>query len=196
MKIILINKRKLQVVLVAIISMGILFGIGQIFQGHIKSVSFIQNNISSLQEYEALGGKLTYKLPSEWSVKSKTFPGGEIIYHNDFQSDDYVINGFVQVWNIKNDLKDFLIKSKEASEKQNIIKNYRISDIKVNKRDGYLVKYNMVSNGIDYTAYEYFIKNNNQFIRFSFFVKSQNFKESFTAVFDSIVKTTNIKEEV
>lgn len=193
MKIILINKRKLQVVFVAIISMIILFAIGQIFEGHIKSVSFIQNNISSLQGYEALDGKLTYKLPSEWSVKSKTFPGGEIIYHNDFQSDDFVITGFVQVWNIKNDLKDFLIKSKEVSEKQNIIKNYRISNIKINKRDGYLVKYNMVSNDIDYTAYEYFINNNNQFIRFTFFVKSENFKESFAAVFDSIVKTVSIK---
>lgn len=193
MKIILINKRKLQVVLVAIISMVILFGIGQIFEEHIKSVSFIQNNISSLEEYEALDGKLTYKLPAVWSVEAKTFPGGEIIYHNDFRSDDFVITGFGQVWNIKNDLKDFLIKSKEISEKQNIIKNYRISNIKINKREGYLVKYNMVSNDIDYTAYEYFINNNNQFIRFTFFVKSQNFKESFAAVFESIVKTVSIK---
>ncbi|MCY6355701.1 hypothetical protein [Clostridium sp. ZS2-4] len=193
MKIILINKRKLQVVFVAVISMIILFAIGQIFEGHIKSVSFIQNNISSLQEYEALEGKLTYKLPSQWCVKSKTFPGGEIIYHNDFQSDDLVITGFVQVWNIKDDLKDFLMKSKEVSEKQNIIKNYRISNIKINNREGYLVKYNMVANDVDYTAYEYFINNNNQFIRFSFFVKSQNFKESFAAIFYSIVKTTKIK---
>ncbi|MCY6370110.1 hypothetical protein [Clostridium ganghwense] len=193
MKIIVINKRKLQVIIVAIILMTVIFGTGQILEGHIKSVSFIQNNISSLKEYTALDGVLTYKLPSEWSSKTQSFPGNEIVYHNDFQSNDFVINGFVQVWNIKNDLKDFLIKSKEVSEKQNIIRNYKMNDIKINNRKGYSIKYNMLVNNTSYTVYEYFLKNNNQFIRVSFFIKSENFKESFVALFESIVKTVETK---
>ncbi|MCY6484921.1 hypothetical protein OW763_11265 [Clostridium aestuarii] len=192
MNIVIINKRKLQVIFIVFVLMIVLFGIGQTLKDHLKSVSFVQNNVKALTEYEALDGVLKYKMPSEWVTKQQKFPGKEIIYHNDFQSEDLVINGFVQIWNFNRDLKEFLVNSKEVSQKQNKIKDYKMNNIKINNKDGYLVKYVITSNKVDYTSYEYFIKNNGQFIRFSFFVKSKNFKENMTAMFESIVKTITL----
>lgn len=192
MKIIVMNKRKIQVVSVAVILMAILFGIGHIFEEHIKSVSFIQNNIKTLTEYKALNGWLTYKLPSEWMTKIDKLPGNDIIYHNDFQSKDGTINGFVQVWNMKEDLKEFLSKSKQISTKQNEISNYTVKDININNKEGYLVKYDILSDNEPYSVQEYFIKNKNKFIRFSFFVKKSNFKEYYSILFYNIVKTLKI----
>ena len=42
-----------------------------------------------------------------WTTKEKKFSGDEIMYHNDFQSSDAVIHGFVEVWKSKQDLKHF-----------------------------------------------------------------------------------------
>ncbi|QGU93902.1 hypothetical protein GOM49_01055 [Clostridium bovifaecis] len=194
MKIIIMNRRKLQVFLILMVLMAILFGVGEMLKGQLKSVSFMQNNIKALKTFEALDGSISYKLPSEWTTDIKSFPGNQIIYHNDFTSKDLLINGFVQVWDEQEDLKEFLDISKKVSEGQNKIKNYKITNIKVDNKEGYLVKYNMNSRDIDYTAYEYFIKYKKGFIRFSFFTKSKDFKEYMKALYDSIVKTVEVKE--
>lgn len=193
MKIIIMNKRKLEVFITLIILMGILFAAGEMVKGHLKAVSFMQNNIKSLKTYEVLDGKFSYKLPSEWTTSIKDFPGNQIIYHNEFISKDLSISGFVQVWNEEDDLKNFLDISKEASKKQNKIKNYKISDFKMEDKKGYLVKYIMKSKDVDFVAYEYFIKYNKGFIRFSFFMKNKDFKEDIATLYDSILKTVSLK---
>lgn len=187
------NKRKLEVFITLIILMGILFAAGEMVKGHLKAVSFMQNNIKSLKTYEVLDGKFSYKLPSEWTTSIKDFPGNQIIYHNEFISKDLSISGFVQVWNEEDDLKNFLDISKEASKKQNKIKNYKISDFKMEDKKGYLVKYIMKSKDVDFVAYEYFIKYNKGFIRFSFFMKNKDFKEDIATLYDSILKTVSLK---
>lgn len=194
MKIILINRKKLQVFLVVIILMAILFGTGEILKGQFKFVSFMQNDITELKSYDALNGNITYKLPSEWTTSTDSFPGGQIIYHNNFASKDLLINGIVQVWKEVDDLKGFLDTSRKVSEEQNHVKNYKIKDIKINNKEGYLIKYNMTSRGLDYTSYEYFIKYEKGFIRFSFFAKNKDFKENMQALYDGIAKTLEIKE--
>ncbi|KOA18934.1 hypothetical protein CLHOM_26740 [Clostridium homopropionicum DSM 5847] len=193
MKIIIMNKRKLEVFFTLMLLMGVLFGTGEMLKGHLKTVSFMQNNIRQLKEYTGLGGSLKYKLPEEWSTSDRIFSGNEIVYHKDFTSKDLTINGFVQVWREQQDLKSFLDKSKEVSEKQNIIKNYSALPLKLDNKVGYLVKYVMESNDTDYVAYEYFIKEPKGFLRFSFFMKSKDFKEDMVALFDSIVKTASLK---
>ena len=162
------------------------------FQKHIKSVSFIQNNINALRQYEALDGKFKYKLPEGWKTNLEEVNGKEIVYNNRFNGESLPINGFVQVWNLNVPLKKFLDSSKEVSVKQNDIRNYKIKDIEVNGKKGYLVNYTIFSNNEYYIANEYFIGSNNKMFRISFFVNSKNFKEGFNALFDSIVQTVNI----
>lgn len=194
MKMIIMNKRKLEVLAILVILMGLLFGVGEMIKGELKSVSFMQNNIKKLKTIEALDGKVTYKLPSEWTTSMTSFPGNQIVYHNDFTANDFLVSGFVQVWNNVEDLKSFLEMSKKVSEKQNEIKDYSMNNLKMDSHEGYLVKYIMNSKGTDYMAYEYFIKYKNGFIRFSFFSRNQNFKENMKTLYESIVKTVQIKE--
>ncbi|NMM61608.1 hypothetical protein HBE96_02640 [Clostridium sp. P21] len=196
MKVIIINRKRLGVTIIIIGLMLILFGLEKNFDDRLKFTALIQNNINSLTQYEALDKKFTYKLPSEWITKEQKFSGNEIVYHNDFNSKDLKIHGFVEVWNLNTDLKNFLEESKKISSEQNLYKNYDIKPVQINNKDGYLVNYTIItSNNKYYKGYEYFIKNKSKFFRFSFFVREDNFKESMPTIFKTIVKTFNYKGE-
>ena len=195
MRVIIINRRKLGVTFIMIGLMIILLGLELTFDSKLKLAALVQNNISSLKSYSSLENKFTYKLPSSWDTEVKDMSGDEIIYHNDFYSDDRLIHGFVQAWNTKVNLKSFLDKSKEASLEQNIVKNYKITPITINKHSGYLVTYTIkTSKDTYYRCYEYFLSDTNKYFRFAFFVKEQNFKENMTSVFKIIVESFNYKE--
>ena len=67
---------------------------------------------------------------------------------------------------------------------------YNITPIKVKKYNGYLVNYNILtSQNVYFKSYEYFIKDKDKFFRFSFFVRSENFKDNMTSIFKIIVET-------
>ena len=170
-----------------------LLGISKRFDDKLKTTILVENNINLLDEYKALDGKMNYKLPVGWATKEKEFPGDEILYHNDFQSEDAVIHGFIEVWRNRQDLKLFLDNSKKISQEQNKVRNYKIDSIMVNGKRTYLVQYliNATENNW-YKAYEYFIENGNEFYRFSFFTRSFNYKEAYGAIFESIVETLKI----
>lgn len=170
-----------------------LVGISKQFDNKLKTTILVENNINLLDSYVALNGKITYKLPAGWASKEKTFSGDEIMYHNDFQSVDAIIHGFVEVWRANQDLKVFLENSKNISQKQNEIKNYKINSFNINGKRTYVVQYFINTVGDNwYKAYEYFIDNGKQFYRFSFFVREVNFKETYGAIFESIVETLKI----
>lgn len=175
--------------------MAILFSAEIYFDGDLKLVALINSNLSALKQYSALEGKFTYKLPEQWQTELKDFNSNEIIYHNDFEGKDLKIHGFVQVWNYKEDLKTFLDKSKDLAFKQNKYKAYNIKDIKINGKEGFLLSYVLETSPENYyVGYEYFFKDTDKFIRFSFFVNEKNFKENFPAIFNSIVGTFEYKE--
>lgn len=170
-----------------------LLGISQQFDDKLKTTILVENNINLLDDYGALNGKVSYKLPVGWATNEKKFPGNEIIYHNDFQSPDAVIHGFVEVWKSEQDLKTFLDNSKNISEEQNTIKNYKIDSIIINGKKAYLVQYLInITDNIWYKSYEYFIDGEKEFYRFSFFTRNVNFKEAYGAIFESIVETLKI----
>ncbi len=172
-----------------------LLGISKEFDKKLKSTILLENNISLLDNYIALNGKVSYKLPEGWTTKEKKFSGGEIIYHNDFQSSDAVIHGFVEAWKCKQDLKTFLDNSKKISQEQNVIKDYKIDSIIINGKKTYVVQYLMnVTDNNWYKVYEYFIDYGSEFYRFSFFTRNVNFKEAYGAIYESIVETFKIKE--
>ncbi|MEK6263666.1 MAG: hypothetical protein N2B06_02695 [Clostridium sp.] len=191
--IIFINRRKLGITVILLGLMITLMGISKQFDDKLKTTILVENNINLLDDYNALNGKISYKLPEGWTTREKKLPGDEIIYHNDFQSSDAVIHGFVEVWNSKEDLKIFLENSKKISEGQNAIKNYKMDSIIINGKKTYLVHYliNVTDNNW-YKAYEYFIDDKDQFYRFSFFTREVNFKEAYGAIFESIIETFKI----
>lgn len=189
MRVIVLNRKRLGVTIIIIGLMLVLFGFEKNFDGRLKYVTLMQNNINSLKQYEALNNKFSYKLPSRWTTKEYKFGGGEIIYHNEFSSEDAIIHGMVEVWDSKEDLKVFLDKSKNISNEFSKNENYNITPININKHEGYLLTYSQLSGGKRYQAYEYFLRNSNKFIRFSFFVREDNFKENMPTIFKTIVET-------
>ena len=170
-----------------------LLGISKQFDQKLKTTILVENNINLLDDYVIINGKASYKLPKGWTTKEKKFSGDEIVYHNDFQSSDALIRGFVEVWKGKQDLKEFLDDSKTISEGQNKIKDYKMNNVIINGKKTYVVQYLInVSDNNWYKACEYFIDNGKNFYRFSFFIKNVNFKETYGAIFESIVETLKI----
>ncbi|WP_205694151.1 hypothetical protein [Clostridium sp. JN-9] len=191
MKVVVVDRKKLGIMLMISGLMIILFFIEISFQQRLKFTSLIQNDMNSLKEYSAMNGKLTYKLPEEWSTQEKNFGGGEIVYHNGFKSKDAKIYGYVQVWQLNEDLKMFLENSKIISEKQNTFKNYSIKPVSVNGQSAYLVEYTVLNgNDIYYKGIEYYIKIKNGFIRFAFNMRENNYKEDLNMVFKTIVESS------
>ena len=190
MKVIVLNRKRLGVTLVIIGLMVIMLALEKQFDSKLKYMALMNSNMNVLKEYKALGDKFTYKLPEKWTTSMKSFPGEEIIYHNDYVSEDMKIHGFVEVWNLKEDLKSFLDKSKAVSLKENKVSSYKISHTNINKREAYVVNY-IIKTPPDktYVAYEYFIKLKDRFIRFSFFVDEKNFKETMPTIFKALVET-------
>ncbi|MCI1944917.1 PsbP-related protein [Clostridium luticellarii] len=189
-KVVSINKKKLGVTIIIIGLMIILFGLEKNFDVKLKFTALMQNDIKSLTQYNGLKGRLKYELPSSWSCRNQEVFGDEIVYHSDFKSADGRINGFVQVWNLKGNLKEFLRNSEIISKKQNLYKDYNIRQIDINGTNGYLLEYTITKEiGDSYRGIEYFMKQGGQFLRFSFFVKDTDFKENMPTIFETIVKT-------
>ena len=190
MKIIFINKKRLGVTLIIVGLMVVLLAFEKNFDNRLKLTLLIENNIKYLKQYTVFQGELTYKLPSEWLTKEEKFAGKEIMYHNDFRTENLKINGFVQVIKIQKNLKEYLEESKIISAKQNPVYDYSISAIKVKSFKGYLVDYRIeVQSGELYRCNEYFLDLQGQIVRFSFFVNENNYKENMPAIFSTIVKT-------
>ena len=194
MKVIILNKKRLGVTVIILGLMVLLFGMERQFDQRLKEAALMYNNISALVKYEGLEKTFSYKLPKEWTASEKKFTGGEIIYHNDFTSQNQDIHGYVEVWNFNGDLKSFLEKSKEATFRPETTKykTYSLSSIKVNNPvdKAYLLSYTLEEGaGKGYKGYEYFIGDKGRFYRFSFFVKEANFKETMPTIFKTIVNT-------
>lgn len=189
-KVIKVNRKRVGVTLILIGLMFIMVVFEKNIDSKLKFTALINNNVKALKEYRMLGDTYTYKLPENWKTRNREFEGNEIVYHNEFTSDDDTIRGIVQGWNIKGDLADFLKKSSEISLQQNIIKNYKMNKVDIDDKKSYEVTYSLVDgkNNV-YKVFEYFIPREGGFIRFSFFVNEANYKDSIPAVFKTIVRT-------
>ncbi|WP_138204368.1 hypothetical protein [Haloimpatiens lingqiaonensis] len=188
-KVIKINRKRVGISLILIGLIFILVVFQKNLYGRLKLTALIHNDIKSLKEYHMLNTYL-YKLPENWHTRLREFPGEEIIYHNEFISQDNVIKGLVQVWNINISLEKFLENSKEVSLKQNIIKDYKIQSIDLGGNKAYEVTYLIQDKEKNiYRSFEYFIPRKGGFVRFSFFVNNDKFKDSMLSVFRTIVST-------
>ncbi|EJO5346159.1 hypothetical protein NRP93_000193 [Clostridium botulinum] len=190
MKVLIINKKRFGVTMIIIGLMLILFGLEKNFDNRLKIAALIHNNISSFKEYNVVNGKISYKLPSNWETREEILDSEDIVYSNYFTDKKKNMHGFVQLWNYKGDLKNFIKHSKEISEKQQIdYTKYKVNPININNMKGYLAKYSILKENDEFVAYEYFFKIEEKFIRFSFFLPEKYHQESIETVFNTILKS-------
>lgn len=195
MKIIFIDKKKTLVVIIVLLLMTSMFAFQKVINNSMRMTSLMQSNIKNLKEYKALNGEIQYRLPEDWITEERKFEEDEIIYHNEFQSKDLKVHGFVQVWDINYSIKEFLQSSKIIAEKQNKISDYVMESIEVNNNPGYSINY-IIRNKQDnsFKCYEYFLNKDDKIIRLSFFVKENKFKENMPTIFKNIVSTLKYKK--
>lgn len=190
MKIIVLDRKKTKVFIIILLLMTSMFVFQRVINNSMKMTSLMQSNIKKLKNYKALNSEIEYGLPEQWIAEEKKFEGSEIVYHNEFESRDLKVHGFMQVWDIGYNIKEFLQNSKSISEKQNKISDYVMKNIKINNKPAYCISY-IIKNNQDrlFKCYEYFLNKDDKIIRFSFFVQEDKFKENMPTIFKNIVET-------
>lgn len=147
------------------------------------------------KEYKVLDNTFSFKLPRDWTTWSESFEGEEIIYSFFFKSSDSKLHGFIQVWNMKKSLEQFVNESKSAAVGAVDYKYYDISKIMVDRKIGYLMDYSRQNaEGNYYKGYEALIEGDNSKIyRASFFLEEKDWKSFYKMVFNTIIQSFKIK---
>ena len=161
------------------ITIGIIALCLYIINGTVETQSSINIEEIKYKEYSGLNGKFSYSLPSDWKTTPEKFEGGEILYHNNFISQDKKINGYVEVWNLVMSLRDFLNESRKSAADGIAFKNYTIEPVKINGREGFILQYSKLYDKDSYIkAFEVFImEKDNMFERFAFYIDEKKWKD-------------------
>lgn len=148
-------------------------------------------NVEYFKKYTIRDYKITYYLPSNFTVKTLDYNDNEILYHADFKSNDGSIWGIVEVMNINEDLLNYLKKSKESATGVVDFKFFNIYNKKISNKNGFVLEY--LRKGNDnryYRAQEYFLNINGNVFRMSFFMPNDLFNTNFLKLFETIVSKT------
>ncbi|MGI6778720.1 MAG: PsbP-related protein [Acetivibrionales bacterium] len=178
-----------------VFSYPISYQVDNIFVSSYLKENTIETNISlkkpekqEFSSYKSLKGKFSFNYPSAFYLDEKEFSGTDILYHIDFREQSKETFGFVQVWNLPYDLKDFLEKSKQSSTLN--YKYFEAKSIKVNGLPGYYWNYSLQS-GDDkyYKGNEVFLSKGDLMYRISFFMPENNWNKNQSKIFWRMVKS-------
>ncbi|MEG0774135.1 hypothetical protein [Clostridium sp.] len=188
MKSMISNSRQTGLAIILVGLMITIIGFGQYFEGRLKVATLIQNNIGSFKKYEALEGKVTYSLPQSWIASEKSTARQNIIYFNEFVSDDANTHGFIQIITKENEKKLIDIDIEEI--KSMGITEYTVERSKVKDYNSQIIKYNLTMNNHNISkVYNYYIENHNNIIKVNFVVNSEKHKENTPVFLENIVNT-------
>ena len=193
MKILIVDKKKLGVIFVVMGLMIFIFCIGIKLDNRIRATAFIQSNLGELKKYSSNEYKLSYKLPIKWQASRESFNGEEIGYYNNFSDIDEGINGFVQIWDYPGSFEDFLQMNKKISDTENKVENFNVSNLNIDNEKTCLITYEGDSHGDSYHAFEYFINEDGNFVKFCFYIKDNKFSANIPSIFKAIAET--VKKE-
>lgn len=196
MKLIAARSRQTGLVVILIGLMITIIGLGQYFESKLKVATLVQNNIGSFKKYSALEGNLSYSLPQSWIASEGSSSRENVIYFNEFVSDDTYTHGFIQIIKTKDDMKKLIdVDIKEISDMG--IKDYTLNPSKVKGHDGYILQYNLnVNNNKTNKNYTYYIKNQDYIIKASFVINDEKHKENTPIFLQNIVNTISFKDNI
>jgi len=128
---------------------------------------------------------VSFIYPANFSLTTKNFPGGEIIFHADLQKKDFKDHAIIQVWKMQKPLKSFLDNSLSTS-----LQNYTYSSfspVKVNSLQGYLWEYVINSNNTPFNALEIFLQKGDRMYRVSYFApRNQWTKDNYNTFWEIV----------
>jgi hypothetical protein len=183
------NSRQTGLAIILVGLMITIIGFGQYFEGRLKVATLIQNNIGSFKKYEALEGKVTYSLPQSWIASEKSTARQNVIYFNEFVSDDANTHGFIQIINTKENEKKLIDIDIEEIRAMGITE-YTIESSKVKDYNSQIIKYNLAMNNHSISkVYNYYLESDNNIIKVNFVVNSEKHKENTQVFLENIVNT-------
>lgn len=196
MKLIAARSRQTGLVVILIGLMITIIGLGQYFESKLKVATLVQNNIGSFKKYRALEGNLSYSLPQSWIASEGSSSRENVIYFNEFVSDDTYTHGFIQIIKTKDDMKKLIdVDIKEINDMG--IKDYTLNPAKVKGHDGYILQYSLnVNNNKTNKNYTYYIKNQDYIIKASFVINDEKHKENTPIFLQNIVNTISFKDKI
>lgn len=149
------------------------------------------NGCVSYVSYKSADGKFSFMYPSSFLIERKNFLGDEILYHIDFHDKYRVLIGFMQVWNLKDSLEEFLENSKAASR---LDYTYFVSKpIIIDKTFGYFWDYVVINSERKYIkGSEVFLEKHNKMYRISYFVPENLWDKRQSEIFNNIIYSLKI----
>lgn len=194
MRVMIAKNRQTGLVVILIGLMITIVGLGQYFESKLKMATLIQNNIGSFKKYDALEGKLSYSLPKSWIASEGSSSRENVIYFNEFVSDDTYTHGFIQIINTKDDMKKLIdVDIKEI--KSMGIKDYTLNPSKIKNNDGYILQYNLCINSYKTNKiYNYYIKQKDYIIKVNFVINDEKHKENTPIFLENIINTFSFND--
>jgi len=134
---------------------------------------------------------IIFKYPSGFKFIEETFEGGEIIYHLNFvgKSDD--VNGYIQIWNLKATLDEF-IKHARSTSSTNIY-DFKQDKITVRDLSGYIWNYKIKSTQGNIVARQAFLEKDFKMYVVSLFVPQGANNGEYDDIFKEMVNSLQIK---
>jgi hypothetical protein len=192
MKIIYLYKKRIGVLILVLVLVGVLFSMQTILNNRLKNTALIHEGVSDLAEYNGLENSFKYKMPKEWNIQERSVSNDQVLYFADFKSNDDIIRGNVQVLNLNGDFKSLMLGKKNNGYKPPKFTDYNVTSLQIDKQDAFVVTYNQyVSKNNIFNVTEYFIDGKDKVYRFYFSVPSESYKENMTAVFKIIAENLN-----
>lgn len=188
MHVFIINRRKIKktigrFLLVIILILGIV-----LLLNRTPYIATSLSNITNYNKYVDKDNKFSFEYPKGFTITPRNFEDNrDIVKHVDFDDVKSGLRGFVEVWNLKEPLKDFL----ETSRKHSVgnYKYYDINNISINGNDGYENLYSVLGNDDKYyKAKEVFFKKDNIMYRMSFFIEEDKCNSNVKNVIDNMIK--------
>jgi|GEM_PF-287340 len=172
--------------------------LGNMYVHHLAddAITVNSNNVGpesqKFSTYNSLKGKFSFEYPSIFTLSEKEFPSSEILYHIDFNDNERIVHGFVQVWDLPYSLKDFLDKSKANSTLN--YKSFKSTEAAIDDKEGYLWDYTVLggNENIKYKALEYFFKKGSRMYRISMFAPESHWSENKVNIFWGMVKSFKV----
>lgn len=134
---------------------------------------------------------ISFKYPSAFRIKEYSFEGGEIIYHLNFTGKTNDINGYIQIWNMKMSLNEFLQHAK--SDFSTNIFDFQEEKVNINNLSGYKWSYKIKTNQGIIEVRQVFLEKDNKMYVISLFVPVNKFNIEYENIFNEMVDSLHVK---
>lgn len=134
---------------------------------------------------------ISFKYPSAFNYTEEVFEGGEIIYHINFIGKIDDINGYIQIWNLKISLDEFLKQAKSTYSLN--IYGFHEDKIIVNNLSGYKWIYKIKTAQGNIVARQVFLEKDSKLYIISLFVPDSMNNSEYDNIFKEMVDSLQIK---